>query len=44
MIFSPKYASTVKILQKLPHVLVFCNEDVDHSKMSADRFDVTILG
>lgn len=44
MIFSPKYCSTVKILQKLPHVLVFANEDVDRRKMSADRFDVTICG
>lgn len=44
MIFSPKYSSTVKVMQKLPHVLVMMNEDPDRTKMSDDRYDVTILG
>lgn len=43
MIFSPKYSSTVKILTKLPHVIVFCNEEPDNRKMSHDRYHITIV-
>lgn len=38
MIFSPKYNSRTKILRKKPHVVVFCNEEPDYSKMSDDRY------
>lgn len=38
MVFSPKYNSQMKYLQKVPHVVVFCNEDPDMTKMSADRY------
>lgn len=41
MVFSPKYDSRVKILNKTPHVVVFCNEEPDRTKMSRDRFKVT---
>lgn len=43
MIFSPKYASSMKILQHLPHVVVFANEDPDRTKMTADRYKVINL-
>jgi len=43
MIFSPKYNSTTKLLWYIPHVVVFCNEHPDLSKMSADRCIVTVL-
>lgn len=38
MIFSPKYESKCKILEKTPHVIVFCNEQPDRTKLSADRY------
>lgn len=38
MIFSPKYNSRTKILRSKTHVVVFCNEDPDHSKMTEDRY------
>lgn len=41
VIFSPKYDSRTKILRKTPHVVVFCNEEPDRTKMSRDRFKVT---
>lgn len=44
MIFSPKYCSTVKILSRVPHVVVFCNEEPDRTTMSEDRWNVTIIG
>lgn len=40
MVFSPKYNSKTKYLYKTPHVVVFCNEDPDYSKMTEDRFKV----
>lgn len=40
MIFSPKYQSTTKVLRKAPHVVVFCNEEPDYSKMTEDRYVV----
>lgn len=38
MIFSTKYQSSMKILSSVPHVVVFCNEEPDMSKMSQDRY------
>jgi len=38
MVFSTKYQSVLKTLSKAPHVVVFCNEDPDMTKMSADRY------
>lgn len=38
MVFSTKYQSTMKILLKTPHVIVFCNENPDATKLSADRY------
>jgi len=43
MIVSPKYESTMKILDYVPHVVVFSNEHPDETKMSADRYDINIL-
>lgn len=40
MVYSPKYNSTMKYLVKTPHVIVFCNEDPDMTKMSEDRYVV----
>lgn len=37
MVFSTKYTSEMKILSKNAHVVVFCNEQLDPTKMSADR-------
>lgn len=38
LIFSPKYDSRMKTLQKKPHVVVFCNEAPDMTKMTYDRY------
>ena len=38
MIFSPKYNSKTKILQVVPHVVIFCNELPDYEKMTEDRY------
>jgi len=43
MVLSPKYDSKMKILRKTPHVIVFCNEDPDMDKMSADRYIINAL-
>lgn len=43
MIFSPKYESSFKILQKTPHVVVFCNEDPDMEALSADRYNLITI-
>jgi len=40
MVFSPKYNSQTKILRKTPHVVVFCNEPPDMTKMSDDRYKI----
>nr|QKI28982.1 Rep [Forsythia suspensa CRESS virus] len=40
VVFSPKYWSQTKILLKKCHVVVFCNEPPDNSKMSADRVKI----
>lgn len=41
-VFSPKYESRVKCL-KTPHIVVMMNERPDGSKLSRDRYDITIL-
>lgn len=38
VVFSPKYDSRMKVLSKRPHVVVFCNEAPDPTRMSADRY------
>lgn len=43
MVFSPKYESMTKILSNKPHVIVFCNEDPDITKMSMDRYKLKYL-
>jgi len=43
MIFSPKYTSRNKMLQHIPHVVVFMNEPPDRNKLSADRYVVINL-
>lgn len=43
IIFSPKYASETKLLHRVPHVVVFCNEEPDYTKLTEDRFAVTRL-
>lgn len=40
IIFSPKYTSTTKTLNTVPHVVVFMNEEPDRNKLSVDRYDV----
>lgn len=41
VVFSPKYDSRTKILSRVPHVIVFCNEEPDRNKMSRDRYKIT---
>lgn len=41
VIFSTKYASTMKIMQNKVHVVVFCNEFPNYEKMSPDRYVTT---
>lgn len=43
MVYSPKYNSHMKALQTNCHVIVFCNEEPDRTKMSADRYVVRYL-
>lgn len=43
LVFSPKYASRMKRLAVVPHVIVFCNEHPNESKLSADRVNVVDL-
>ena len=40
MVFSTKYQTRMKTLAKSPHVIVFCNEEPDMEKMSADRYSM----
>lgn len=40
MVFSPKYNSRLKCFRQRVHVVVFCNEAPDETKMSADRYDI----
>lgn len=43
MVFSSKYSSQMKVLSRNVHVVVFCNEDIDHTKLTADRVVITNL-
>lgn len=43
VVFSPKYNSVTKIIVKPCHVIVFCNEEPDRSKMSQDRMVIRTL-
>jgi len=43
MVLSPKYASQMKILLAVPHVVVFMNEPPDETKMTADRYVIEYL-
>lgn len=38
LVFSPKYSSSMKTLTNTPHVVVFCNEHPDMTKLSEDRY------
>lgn len=40
LVFSPKYNSGTKRLVHNPHVIVFCNEFPDMTKLSEDRYNV----
>lgn len=44
MIFSPKYASALKILYTVPHVVVFCNEAPDMDALTSDRYKIINVG
>lgn len=43
MVPSPKYGSRMKMWYKKVHVVVFGNEMPDETKLTADRYDITIL-
>lgn len=43
LVFSSKYQSTTKLLVHNPHVIVFCNEYPDMTKLSDDRFELHII-
>jgi len=43
VVFSPKFHSTTKVLKYLSHVVVFCNEEPDMTKMTADRYVINNL-
>jgi len=40
MVFSPKYTPQMKILMKIPHVVVFSNERPPRNALSRDRYKV----
>lgn len=40
LIFSPKYESSCKIIGHKVHVIVFCNEEPDRTKMTLDRYKI----
>lgn len=39
VVFSPKYNSTTKMLDHVPHVVVFCNEHPTDLEMTYDRYE-----
>lgn len=41
-VFSTKYQSRMKVLDKVPHVVVFTNEYPDMTKLSADRYEIKV--
>lgn len=41
-VFSPKYNSQMKVLDRVPHVCVFTNEYPDMTKLSHDRYDIIV--
>ena len=43
MVCSTKYSGTMKILRKVPHVVVFMNEEPDMGKLTEDRYLITRL-
>lgn len=43
LVFSPKYASQMKVLETTPHVVVFTNEAPDMTKLSEDRYVIRDL-
>lgn len=43
LVWSPKYESSIKYMDAIPHVLVFCNAFPDMQKLSADRYVVRVL-
>lgn len=43
MVYSSKYHSVMKTFHHNNHVIVFCNEAPDMTKMSADRYQITLL-
>jgi len=43
MVFSPKYQPQMKILQRVPHVVVFSNEPPRRDLLSSDRYNVSTL-
>ena len=38
LVYSPKYSSVTKVLKRTPHVVVFCNEEPDMTKLTEDRY------
>lgn len=43
VLFSPKYDSQTKYFEHKSHVVVMCNERPDMTKLSHDRFKITII-
>jgi len=43
LVISPKYDSRTKVLDQVPHVVVFSNEFPDPHKLSHDRYKITEL-
>jgi len=43
VVFSPKYQSSTKVITRKCHVVVFCNEHPDMTKMTDDRYDIVTL-